>query len=101
MAADRIVINKGKQPGNRLVYLANCLLEVRNGVRDLAAIAAHGVNGGAATVMETDFGLAAGAGPNLTTLLGLMDTLLNTNATVAGQTRLDQLNEFVFRIAGQ
>jgi len=101
MAADFIVVNRSKQLGNSLVSAADQLRKLREDIDKLKDAADHCNDGSAFTVMETQFGLAAGTGANTNTLIGLIRDILNTNATVAGQTRVDQLEEFCARLAGQ
>lgn len=101
MAADYIVVNRSKQLGNGLVRAAGLLRELRDLVDNLNDISQHSFDGADYSVMEANFGLTTGAGANTLTLLGLVNTILNTNGTVAGQARLDQLDEFVARLNGQ
>lgn len=101
MAADYIVVNRTKQLGNGLVRAAGLLRELRDLVDNLNDVGQHCFNAGDYTLLEAQFGLATGAGANTLTLLAQVNTLLNTNATIAGQTRLDQLDEFVARLNGQ
>jgi hypothetical protein len=64
-------------------------------------VAGHMHDGAIYTTFEAQFGLSAGTGANVITLMGLINTILNTNGTVAGADRLSQLDEFVGRLAGQ
>jgi hypothetical protein len=52
-------------------------------------------------MFEAQFGLAAGQGANALSLLGLINTILNTSGEVTGANRLAQLDEFQARLAGQ
>ncbi len=61
----------------------------------------HSFTGGDFSQMETVFGLGTGAGSNCATLIGLIQTIFNTNTDVTGANRLAQLDEFVGRVAGQ
>ncbi len=101
MAADFIVVNRSKQMGNRLVALASKLLECREESGALVASGDHCFEGGDYSVLEAQFGLAAGTGANALNLLGLINTILNTAADVTGANRLAQLDEFQSRLAGQ
>lgn len=101
MAADFIVVNRQKNLGNTLVRAADQLRELREMIDRLKDVGNHSNDGISYAVMEANFGLAAGTGANVLTLIGLIDTILNGNGTVAGQARLDQLEEFCSRLAGQ
>ncbi len=101
MAADYIPVNKAKVLGNRLVNAASKLRELQMEIDQLNDIGQHCFVSSDYTVMEANFGLNAGTGGNTLTLIGLVNTILNTNGTVAGQTRTDQLEEFTARLAGQ
>lgn len=101
MAADRIVVDRSKQPGNSLVRSADLIRELRELIDKLNDIGGHCFNASDYSVFESQFGLAAGTGANTLSLLGLMNTIFNTNGTVAGQARLDQLDEFCARLSGQ
>lgn len=101
MAADYIAVNRTKQLGNSLVRAADMLRELRELIDKLKDAADHSNDGTTFTLLETNFGLEAGKGANANTLLGLVRDILNTNATVAGQTRVDTLEEFCARLAGQ
>jgi hypothetical protein len=103
MAADYIVVAKTNRPqlGAQLVNLANRLREVRDLCDALNDIGQHQFNGADFSLFEAQFGLTAGTGANTLTLLGLINTILNTSGTVAGVDRLSQLDEFVSRLAGQ
>lgn len=101
MAADYIVVNKTNRPplGTQLIRAANDLKAIRELVDGLNDIAGHQVNGGDVTMFESQFGVTNGA--NVVTLLGLINTILNTNGSVVGTDRLSQIDEFVGRLAGQ
>lgn len=101
MAADFIVVNRTKQLGNTLVAVASNLRQLREDIDKLNDAVGHSFNVSDYSVMEANFGLASGTGANTATLIGLINTIVNTNGTVAGQTRLDQLDEFAARLAGQ
>lgn len=101
MAADYIKVDRTKQLGNGLVRAAGLMRELRDLVDNLNDIGQHCFAASDFTVFEERFGLVAGTGANALTLLGLINTILNTNGTVAGQTRVDQLDEFVSRLNGQ
>ena len=103
MAADYIAISKTNRPqlGNQLIRAANLTRELRDLVDALNDIGQHQFNGADYAVFEAQFGLTAGAGANALTLLGLANTILNTNTDVTGANRFAQLNEFVDRLAGQ
>lgn len=104
MAADRIAVNRSKQAGNHLVRMAELISEVQGLAKDLSNIAGHGIDGTDRTVMESDFGLAGGAGANVATLITTMHDLFNTSNTVgdgSAAARLSVLNEVVGRLARQ
>lgn len=103
MAADYIVVTKTNRPqlGSQLIRAANLTRELRDLVDALVDAGDHMNDGSSWAMMEAQFGLAAGTGANTLTLMGLIQTILNTNATVAGTDRLAQLDEFVARLAGQ
>lgn len=103
MAVDFIVITRTNRPqlGNQLIGAANRLRDVRDLIDAINDGAQRMWEGADYTVLEAQFGLAAGQGANALTLLGLINDILNTNATVAGAARLSQLDEFVARLAGQ
>jgi hypothetical protein len=62
-------------------------------------VANHQVDGGNVALFEAQFGVTGGA--NVVTLLGLVNTIFNTNGEVTGANRLSQLDEFVGRLSGQ
>lgn len=101
MAADFIVVTKTNRPqlGSQLIQLANLLREVRDLCDVLNDAGSHMFDGGDYSVFEAQFGVTGGA--NVLTLMGLVNTILNTNTNVAGADRLSQLDEFVSRLAGQ
>jgi len=101
MAADYIPVNRAKQLGNSLVRAADLTRELRELVDKLSDAKDHCSNGGDFTVMETQFGLTTGAGANAATLIGLVQTIFNTNTDVTGANRLAQLDEFCGRVSGQ
>lgn len=103
MAADYIVISKTSRPqlGNQLIAAANRLKELRELVDGLNDIGQHQFDGADYAVFEAQFGISAGQGANVLSLLGLINTILNANGEVTGAARLSQLNEFVGRLAGQ
>lgn len=101
MAADYIVVNRSKQLGNSLVRAADLTRELRELIDKLNDAVGHSFAASDYSVMESNFGMVTGAGANAATLIGLVNTILNANGTVAGQTRLDQLDEFCARLAGQ
>ncbi len=101
MAADFIVVNRTKQLGSQYVRLATMLLECRNLAESLIASGNHCFADSDYSVFETQFGLAAGTGANALNLLGLVRGVLNTNDTIAGDSRLAWLDEFCARVAGQ
>lgn len=101
MAADYIVVTKTNRPqmGNQLVRAANMLRELRDLVDTLNDAGGHMFNGADYTVFEAQFGVTGGA--NVLTLIGLINTILNTNTDVTGANRVAQLDEFVSRLASQ
>lgn len=101
MAADYIVINRSRQLGNSLVRAADMLRELRELIDKLKDAGNHCVDASDYTVLEAQYGLAAGAGANALTLINILSDILNTDAAVAGDTRLGQIDEFCSRLAGQ
>lgn len=87
--------------GTQLIQAANLLRQLRDLVDALNDAGGHMWTGADFTLFEAQFGLAAGTGSNTLTLLGLINTILNTNTDVLGATRASQLDEFVARLAGQ
>lgn len=103
MAADYIVVTKTNRPqlGTQLIRAANLLRELRDLVDAINDIGQHQFTGADYSVFEAQFGLAAGTGANTLTLLGLVQTILNTNTDVTGANRFAQLDEFTARLSGQ
>ncbi len=103
MAADYLVITKTNRPmmGSQWIALANQIRQVRDLCDALNDAGSHQFNGSDYTVLEAQVGLAPGTGANALSLLGLINTILNTNTDVTGVNRLAQLDEFVARVAGQ
>jgi hypothetical protein len=89
------------QLGSQLIRAANLTRELRDLVDALNDTGQHQFDGADYTVFEAQFGLTAGQGANALTLLGLINTILNTSGDVTGANRLAQLDEFVARLAGQ
>lgn len=103
MAADFITITRTSRPalGSQLISAANKLRELRDLVDALNDAGQHMFDGADYAVFEAQFGVPVGQGANTLTLLGLIDTILNTSGDVVGANRLGQLDEFVGRLAGQ
>lgn len=103
MAADYLVITKTNRPqlGSQLIRAANMMRELRDMVDALNDVGQHQFDGGDFAMFEAQFGISTGQGANALTLLGLINTILNTNTDVTGANRMAQLNEFVDRLAGQ
>lgn len=103
MANDFLVISKTNrtQPASQAIRLANLLREVRDLADAVNDMASHMHDGATFTTVEAQFCLPGGTGGNFVTMLQQMQDILNTNATIAGQTRLDNMDAFVARIAGQ
>lgn len=101
MAADFITVNRSKQLGSSLVRAADLLRELRELVDKLNDAVGHSFAAADYSVMEANFGLTTGTGANAATLIGLLQTILNTNTDVTGANRLAQLDEFAARLAGQ
>lgn len=103
MAADFFVISSVNRPqlGTQAIRAANIMRDLRDLIDSLNDGGSHMFNGGDYTMLEAQFGLAAGQGANFLALLGLIHNILNTNTTVAGVDRLSQIDEFVARLAGQ
>lgn len=101
MAADYIPVTKTNRPqlGNQLIRAANLTRELRDLIDAINDAGQHMFNGADYTVFEAQFGVTGGA--NVLTLIGLVNTILNTNGEVTGAARLSQLDEFVARLAGQ
>jgi len=101
MAADYIVVTKTSRPqlGNQLIRAANLTKELRELVDGLNDAGQHMFNGADYTLFEQQFGVSNGA--NVLTLLGLINTIFNSNGEVTGANRLSQLDEFQSRLAGQ
>lgn len=87
------------QLGQQLIRAANLTKELRELVDGLNDVGQHQFDGADYSVFETQFGVTGGA--NVLTLLGLVNTILNTNGDVTGANRLSQLDEFVGRLSGQ
>lgn len=103
MAIDFTVITKTNRPqqGNQAVALANQLRDIRDKADALNDAASHMHDGSNYALVESQFGLSAGAGANFVTLLQQLHDILNTSATVSDANRLARLDEFVARLAGQ
>ena len=101
MAADFIGVDRSKALGSQLVIAANQLLATANLISQLNAIGQHCFAASDFSVFEAKFGLAAGTGSNVLTLLGLINNNLNTNTEIVGATRLANIQEFIARISGQ
>ena len=103
MAADYLVITRSNRPnlGSQLIRSANDLLELCDRVQALNDAGSHMFDGADYTVFEAQFGIAAGQGANALSLLGLINTILNTSTDVTGANRRSQLAEFIARLAGQ
>ena len=101
MAADYIAVNKTKQLGNLLVSAADKLRDLREIIDKLSDAKDHSFSGADFSVMETNFGLTTGVGANTSTLIGLLQTIFNTNTDVTGANRIAQLDEFCARLSGQ
>jgi|SRR5690349_9077928 len=101
MAADFVVVTKTNRPqlGSQLIRAANLTRELRDLIDSLNDAGQHMFNGADYTVFEAQFGVTGGA--NVLTLIGLVNTIFNTNGEVTGANRLSQLDEFVARLAGQ
>lgn len=101
MAADYLTVTTSKQLGNKLVRGANLFRELRELMDLLNDAGQHSFAAADYSLMETNFGLAAGTGANVLTLIGYMSEILNSNVTVSGADRLARIDEFVARLAGQ
>lgn len=103
MAADYIAITKTNRPqlGSQLIAAANLARDLRDRIDALNDIGQHQFNGGDFSLFEAQFGVSSGQGGNTLTLLGLINTIFNTNTDVTGANRLAQLDEFVSRLSGQ
>lgn len=103
MAIDYVVITKTNRPhmASQAIAAANVLRDLRDRIDALNDAASHMHDGSNFALVESQFGLSGGAGGNWVTMLQQIQDILNTNVTVAGATRLAQLDEFVSRVAGQ
>lgn len=103
IAADYIQITRTNRPqlGSQLIRAANLTKELRELVDGLNDIGSHQFDGGDYSMFEAQFGVPTGQGANALNLLGLINTIYNTNGDVTGASRLAQLDEFVGRLAGQ
>lgn len=101
MAIDFIQVNTAKQLGLLAVQTANLIYQVQANLTKLSGAIGHSNDGTTYTTEEAVFGLNSGAGANFATLVGLVNTIFNTNTDVTGANRLSQLNEFCARLAGQ
>ena len=103
MAADYFVISRTNRPnlGAELIVLANMLRDVRDRCDALNGIGQHQFDGSDYTVLEAQFGLTAGEGDDLLSLLANVHTILNTNTDVTGANRLSFLDQFCDRVSGQ
>lgn len=103
MAADYLVIARTNRPqlGTQLIQVANLMRDLRDKIDALNDAGNRQFNGADYSVFESQFGLATGQGANALSLLGLINTIFNTNTDVTGANRLLQLDEFVSRLAGQ
>ena len=103
MAADFLPITKTNRPqlGNQLIRAANLTRELCDLVDALNDTGQHCFDGGDFSVFETQFGVPTGQGGSTLTLLGLVNTILNTSTDVTGANRRAQLDEFISRLAGQ
>jgi hypothetical protein len=101
MAADYIVVTRTNRPqmGSQLIRAANLLKELRELVDGINDAGNHMFNGADYSLFEQQFGVTGGA--NVLTLIGLVNTILNTNTDVTGANRAAQLEEFQARLAGQ
>lgn len=101
MAADFIALDTTKPMGRNIVRLAELVREVRELIDKLNDNKDHMVDSLVYTVLESRTGASTAYSGNLATLLGYMQEIFNSNATVAGADRLARLDEFVARVAGQ
>ena len=101
MAADFITVTVNGRPqlGSMLIRSANLLRELRDLVDALNDSGQHMFESADYTMFEARFGVSNGS--NVLNLIGLVNTILNSNTTVAGADRLNQLDEYVARLAGQ
>lgn len=103
MAADYLAISRTNRPnmGNQLIRAANLMRELRDLIDAINDAGNHMFAGADYTVFAAQFGIASADAANALTLLGLVNTIMNTNTDVTGANRLAQLDEFVSRLAGQ
>jgi hypothetical protein len=101
MAADYITVNRSKQLGNSLVRAADLMRELRELVDKLKDAGNHSFDGPDYSVMEANFGLAAGQGANTLALINIVDSIINGSTGAGGATQQSQIEEFVARLAGQ
>lgn len=104
MAIDFTVIKRtGRtQLGSQVIKLANQLRDLRDRCDALNDAASRMHDGSNYDQVESMFSLEdTSGGGNFVTLLQNLQDILNTNATVSGDTRLSRIDEFVSRLAGQ
>lgn len=101
MAADYIVVTRTNRPqmGTQLIRAGNLLKELRELVDGINDAGQHMFTGGDYSLFESQFGVTGGA--NVLSLIGLVNTIFNSNTDVTGANRLSQIDEFVARLAGQ
>lgn len=101
MAADYVVVDRSKQPGNQLVRLASLLTEARSICRQVVNVGMHTIDGTDYSLLETVFGIPTGQGDDITTMVTAINNILNNTTTVAGTDRLAALDEFTGRVGLQ
>src|SRR5262245_1255851 len=101
MAADAIVVNRGKPHGNRIVEIANTLVDLRAKIDGEYGSASHMFQDADFTVMETEFGLQPGTGQSFLVLIGQLTQIMTGTGDVSGADRQARLDEFSARLGGQ
>src|SRR5262245_53858487 len=101
MAADAIVVNRGKPHGNSTVEIANTLATLRAKIDGEYGAASHMFADADYTVMESEFGLQPGTGQSFLVLLRQLTQIMTGTGDVSGADRLARLDEFSARLGGQ
>lgn len=101
MAIDFLSVDTTKRLGSGLIRAADLMRELRELIAKLTAAADHCNDGSIFTTLEAQFGLQAGKGANVASLLVGIRDILNTSTEFTGAVRLAKLEEFVGRLAGQ
>lgn len=101
MAANYVIVDRTKQPGNRLVRLASMLTEVRSISQEIINVGGHTIDESDYTLLEEVFGLQAGDGEEVAVMVAAVNNILNNTTAVAGADRLEALDELTGRLGLQ